>query len=69
MSEPLKQYFLDRDRSGHWYLVEQAIRSEWDAWLVIDEDHEDSWTPPKGAERIDGPSNIVFALPNDVRDI
>ena len=69
MSEPLKQYFLGIDNSAHWYLVEQDIREEWNRWCDLSEDDEASWTPPKGAERIDSPSDIVFALPNRAQDI
>jgi hypothetical protein len=69
MPEPLKQYFLAQDNSAHWYLVAQDIREEWERWTALQTDDEASWTPPTGAERIDGPSTIVFCLPNDVRDI
>ena len=70
MPEPLKQYFLSRDNDAHWYLVDNAIRDQWFAWLDIPSDDERSWKVPAGAERLDGgPEMVVFCLPNDARDI
>jgi hypothetical protein len=66
----LKKFFLCQDDDGHWYLVDNAIRDQWFAWLDIPGDDERSWKVPAGAERLDGaPNMIVFTNPNDAREI
>lgn len=57
-----KGYFLDRDCSGHWYVVEEAHRDDWDQWCDWgSEDDERGWTEPDYAQRLDGsPSRVVF---------
>jgi len=61
-----KKFFMDRDDDAHWYLVDNAIRDEWFAWLKIPSDDERAWTPPSGAERLHGPpSMILFTLADD----
>jgi len=53
--------FIDRDHSGHWYLVEEARREEWNRWLDLPEEDEDSWNAPAYADRLAGhPSSFVF---------
>ena len=68
----MRRYFLDRDNSGHWYLIEERYRSEWNDWCELDEDDEKSWEVPRYAgyaERTDSPSNIHFTDPIDIRDV
>ena len=35
---PRPRYFLDRDESGHWYIVPVAKRAEWNKWRDLDGD-------------------------------
>lgn len=59
-----KRYFLDRDSSGHWYLVDVAHRSEWETWTNLDEDDPASWDAPEYAERLPGaPCRVEFGSP------
>lgn len=64
MPDP-KRYFLARDNSCHWYLVENAHRGEWDQWLELDEDDERGWNTPDFATRIDHPSRVTFVDPKE----
>ncbi len=48
------KYFLTRDESGDWYLVEVAKRREWRDWNWRDKEI------PDFAQAIDNPSNIEF---------
>ena len=58
------RYFLGRDGSGHWYLVPEVNRSDWDQWRDIGEDDPASWEPPIFADRIFGsPSFLTFEKP------
>jgi hypothetical protein len=58
------RYFLDRDDSGHWYLVEAAKRPEWGVWSAREADDELGWAVPPFAERLNGsPSLVTFANP------
>jgi hypothetical protein len=60
---PLGQYFMDRDNSAHWYLVDSRMRAEWDAWLELDESDERSWQTPPFARRLNQhPSGVEFFL-------
>lgn len=60
------RFFLDRDSSGHWYLIPAANREDWDFWSNLDEDDERSWDPPDFARRIAGsPSWVTFESPVD----
>lgn len=57
------RYFLDQDDSGHWYLVEEEHRDQWNTWLNLDED-ERSWDVPHYAEELGhAPSLISFVDP------
>lgn len=59
-----KKFFLDQDNSSHWYVVDAAYRTEWEAWTNLSEDDEASWEPPAFAERLDGgPNRIEFTAP------
>lgn len=59
-----ERYFLDRDNSGHWYLVKAANRDDWYQWTELPEDDEESWDPPSFATRLDGsPSRVTFSNP------
>ena len=61
-----KKFFMDQDDDAHWYLVDNAVRDAWFAWLKIPSDDERAWTPPEGAERLHGPpSMILFTLADD----
>lgn len=58
------RYFLDRDNSGHWYLVESARREQWEMWCNFDEDNPAAWEAPPFARRIGGaPARVSFLLP------
>lgn len=58
------RYFLSEDPSGHWYVIPEYRRSEWDRWCELPEDDEDSWDSPPWASRLMGsPSNITFTNP------
>jgi len=58
-------YFLAQDNSGHWYLVKNNKRKEWNKWTNLDEDDERAWENPSYSLRIDNPSSIVFISPLD----
>lgn len=58
------RYFLGRDNSAHWYIVQADKRADWEAWLNIPEDDELSWVPPGCARAIGGdPSSVTFSNP------
>jgi hypothetical protein len=58
------RYFLGRDNSAHWYLVDASKRAEWEAWCDIPEDDERSWDAPDFAKALGGtPSRVTFADP------
>lgn len=59
---PLRRYFIDHDNSGHRYLVNFAFKRQWDKWLKLPEDNEESWEAPDYAERIDG-ALVTFENP------
>lgn len=59
-----KKYFMDQDNSGHNYIIEASRRNEWESWLGIDEDDEESWNVPDFARGIDGISEIEFENPS-----
>ncbi len=59
-----KRYFLDRDNSAHWYLVDESKRAEWEAWTNLDEDDERSWEAPDFARRLNtAPGFVTFTDP------
>jgi hypothetical protein len=59
------RFFLGTDSSSHWYLVPLAIADEWSSWNELSEDDPASWTPPKEAQRIDGPYGLMFTDPRE----
>jgi len=62
MAKTKDRYFLSKDNSGHWYLVQADKRKKWEAWCDLDEDDERSWEAPEFARRIDGhPSLVTFS--------
>lgn len=46
------RYFLDRDNSGHWYVVPERYRTEWEAWVELPEEDEASWEVPAYARAL-----------------
>lgn len=59
-----RRFFLSRDHSGHWYVIENRHRSDWFAWLQLDENDEASWTPPDFARRVNGSEEgVTFTNP------
>lgn len=64
-----KKYFLDRDKSGHWHLVDYSFRYEWNLWLELDEDNPLGWHTPNYAKQLGtGPHNIIFENPVNLLD-
>ena len=62
----MKQYFLDRDNSAHWYLVEADRRDEWNRWRDLDEDNPTGWIAPPFSARLNTHlSRIVFENPKE----
>ena len=47
-------FFPARDNDGHWYLIPEANREEWDRFLNIPEDDQRSWDVPDFAESLGG---------------
>ena len=63
-----ERYFLDRDDSGHWYLVPAERRKEWVAWVCMDEEDPVSSIVPAYARRLNvSPSRVTFAGPIEER--
>jgi hypothetical protein len=63
MSSP-SRFFLSPDHDGHWYLVPEASRSEWEHWINLPSDDERSWECPAFAQRFPGgPSMVTFSDP------
>ena len=64
-----KTFFLCQDNDTHWYLVDNAIRDRWFAWLDIPSDDVRSWEAPEGAERLNGPpSMVIFHLADETNN-
>ncbi len=58
------RYFLGRDNSGHWYLVEETYRSLWADWVNLEDDDEQAAAVPAFAKRLSQhPSHLTFADP------
>lgn len=58
------RYFLAADNSGHWYFVPDKYRNQWDGWVDLDEDDENSWEAPPFAIRLTGSlSDVTFTAP------
>lgn len=56
------RFFLDSDADGHWYVVPENKRAEWQAWVNCDD--EDSWQVPDYAKAVGGaPSLVTFTDP------
>lgn len=59
-----ERYFLSTDGDGHWYLVPDAHRAEWQEWADLDGDDERAWEPPDYAKPLGGgPQGITFTDP------
>lgn len=62
----MKRYFLGRDNSAHWYIVEAKYRTDWEHWCTLPEDDEESWEVPDFAMRLNGgPEQITFTNPEE----
>lgn len=62
----MTRFFLARDNSAHWYLVEAGSREEWERWSNLPEDDEAAWEAPAFARRLNGsPSQITFTDPQE----
>jgi hypothetical protein len=60
----MKRYFLSRDNSARWYLVDAEKRAEWNAWNDLDPSDPAGREPPKFATRLDGsPERVTFTDP------
>lgn len=64
-TEPLPlvpvRYFLNRDESSHWYIVEELHRSDFEDWTAREDPDV-----PYYARRLNGsPSNVTFESPLD----
>ena len=57
--EPVALHFLDRDNDGHWYVVQESKRQEWEKWLQIPSDDQASWDAPDFAKPVGGAPNTV----------
>ena len=58
------RYFLDKDNSSHWHLIEENYRDEWNEWKNLDENDESSWNTPDFACMLSGsPASITFTNP------
>ena len=57
-----KRYFIDKDQSGHRFLVDAKFKKEWDQWNNLPEDDENSWVAPGYAMVLDG-SFVTFSDP------
>ena len=63
------KYFLDRDRDGHWHLIDHNFREQWTSWLELDDVDPIGWNTPEYAKMIGtSPSNIIFENPVDLLD-
>jgi len=62
-----KRYFLDQDNSGHWHLILDSHRRDWERWCDLDEDNEESWNAPAWATRISGGTQTI-TFPGPVED-
>jgi hypothetical protein len=63
---PLDRYFLDRDNSGHWYVVPCDKAPEWHAWVEMDENDEASWDVPEFAQPVGGSHTLVSFMSPDI---
>lgn len=61
------KYKLTQDNDSHWYKIPVDKQKEFDDWLNIDSDNEESWTPPDFAAEIDSPESFIFEEPVEVK--
>jgi hypothetical protein len=60
----MMRYFLASDDDGHWYVVAEEHRREWEEWRDIDSDDERAWTPPPFARSLGcSPTRVTFTDP------
>lgn len=59
------RFFFDQDEEGHWYLVPESSREDWEDF-VEDEDRQDEGDVPDGATAIDGVNRFVFENPREL---
>jgi len=58
-----KTYLLVDDDDGHWYLIPEEGKTEFDAWLsaVYDEDYDSPlYEKPEFVKEIDCPQSILI---------
>jgi hypothetical protein len=64
MKFPGVRYFLSSDNDGHWYVIPESHRQNWDKWVDLDSDDEESWNVPEYAKEVNGsPSLVTFLEP------
>lgn len=63
------RFFLDQDDDGHWFIVPESIREEWDAWRELISSYGNGETNdfpemPEGVETLGGgPQHVTFTDP------
>ena len=53
----MKEYFLDCDDDGHWYIVEESHRKDWHKWLS---DYDDYDVPEYAEEIATSLCQVIF---------
>lgn len=58
------RYFIGYDNASHEYIVHLDCLSDWEKWLELDDEDEDSWEVPENinAVRVDG-GLVTFSNP------
>lgn len=56
---PDKRFFLAQDNDCHWYVIPEENRKDWERWVDLDQEDEDSWTVPPFAIRVNGSASRV----------
>ena len=57
-------YFMDTDDSGHWYVIPESKRKEWEEWANLPEDDPAGWDEPDYAHSVGGsPAQVTFQRP------
>lgn len=54
-----QENYLDRDNEGHWYVIPRDMETEWQDFLELDPDDEDSWEAPDWAVQVGGSHTLV----------
>ena len=58
-----QKFLLVNDDDGHWYIISEEKKQEFDAWLEIvysgDMDNE-GYNQPEWAKPVDGPHSILI---------